>query len=100
MGMQGRFVGSHRSIVRQAERSSAERDCRLFPRSRAARIGGMRTATAFLIVVAVCAAGVAAAANGPASSLFEPGIISDPGNDGGADLQSGWQDDLFQPQYR
>jgi hypothetical protein len=28
--MQGRLVGSYRSIVRQAERSSAERDCRLF----------------------------------------------------------------------
>jgi hypothetical protein len=27
---QERLVGSYRSIVRQAERSSAERDCRLF----------------------------------------------------------------------
>jgi uncharacterized protein YodC (DUF2158 family) len=30
LAMQGRLVGSYRSIVRQAERSSAERDCRLF----------------------------------------------------------------------
>lgn len=42
----------------------------------------MRMATSFLIVAAVCAAGVAAAANGPGPTLFEPGIISGPGNDG------------------
>jgi hypothetical protein len=42
----------------------------------------MRTATSFLIVAVVRAAGVASAANGPAPTLFEPGIISGPGNDG------------------
>jgi Tol biopolymer transport system component len=41
----------------------------------------MRTATSFLMIAAVCSAGVAAAANVPAPSLFEPGVISGPGND-------------------
>jgi Tol biopolymer transport system component len=41
----------------------------------------MRTAASFLIVAAVCSAGVAAAAKVPAPTLFEPGVISAPGND-------------------
>jgi hypothetical protein len=58
----------------------------------------MRTATSFLMVAAVCSAGVAAAANVPAPTLFEPGVISGPGNDE-APTFSPEQDDFFQPQW-